>query len=155
VLDATDYFMTQQRAIEAKSSFSLGDSLAKAAIGLFSIETQTIVPMLTKAIDSITQDVVWNYVNGRDKLRQSFETGLDELRKWLIDQAHELDHTAIPIAEPRQSVMDILGPDFRYENVANENHDPGTFGPAVERERREYVDEQPGGPISQRLAGER
>jgi hypothetical protein len=48
----------------------------------------------------------------------------------------------------------VRGPDFSYGKFFSDYHDPDTYSPKVEQERRKLAEEHPEGPIHRRLRGE-
>lgn len=100
--------------------------------------------------------VLESYVNARNRLRGSFEDGLNSLRAWIDNQRSAYFSVPVPILEPMPTCTDVHSPDFSYGKFFNDGHDPDTYTPKVEQERKKFVDEKPQSesPIHRRLKGE-
>lgn len=100
--------------------------------------------------------VVGGYTDARDKLRGSYEDSVDRIGGWLEARRTDVGALGMPILEPKEFGGDVHSADFSYEKFFYEHHDPGAYAPAVERERKEYVAENPKGDgvIARRLTGE-
>jgi uncharacterized protein YukE len=100
--------------------------------------------------------VLGSYVNLRDRLRGEFEAGLGQLRNWLDNQRSVYFSLNVPILEPLPVYADVHSPDFSYAKFFNDGHDPDTYTPRVEEQRKKFAEEHPraDSPIHRRLKGE-
>lgn len=105
-------------------------------------------------VAEVELDALNDYIDSRDRLKNSFEANLDEVRRWIMNRADDLDDVAIPLKEPAKVGMDVDSPDFSYDDFYYNDHDPNVYAPEVERERTKYVEEKSNGLIAQRLRGE-
>lgn len=101
-------------------------------------------------------EVLGSYLSARDRLRGELEAGLGHLRNWLDGQRSAYFSLNVPILEPLPAYTDIRSPDFSYGKFFNDGHDPNTYTPKVEQERKESAEANPSpeGPIHRRLKGE-
>jgi hypothetical protein len=135
-------------------TFEKGSDLAKVGIEIF---LEIVKKAKPEPIDtSGALQVVDSYVRVRDRLRNSYDNGLNELKSWLGKQESAMSGNNTGILAPLPVICDIDGPRFTYTEFYNENHDPKVFGPTVEQERQKHLQEkqQPPGEIGQRLDGE-
>jgi len=142
--------MDEQDKRDTTAQVGLVGEIVDAGLSLFSAEK--LVHLLSEGIKGFIQigvktveisldaseaaEVVENYLGGRDRLRESFDSGLHELTKWIKAQDSQYRGEPIPILEPLPACVDIAGPDFRYEIFQHEDRDPGSYGPKVEQNLR-------------------
>jgi uncharacterized protein YukE len=145
--------MDEQDKRDTTAQVGLLGEIVDAGLSLFSAEK--LVQLLSEGIKGFTQigaktveisldaseaaEVVQNYLGGRDRLRESFDSGLHKLTKWIKAQDGQYRREPMPILEPLPVCVDITGPDFRYEIFQHEDRDPDTYSPKIEQQRAEIT----------------
>jgi hypothetical protein len=146
--------MTDQENRDTKADIGILGEIVSAGLSLFNLEKAVdllkeglkgFTDITTKSVEislegSAAPEVVESYIRGRNQLRESFDSGLHELAKWIKDQHSQLRGESMPILEPLPACVDITGPDFRYEIFQHEDRDPGAYGPKVEQQRAELAE---------------
>lgn len=101
--------------------------------------------------------VVDGYAWARDRLFESYENSLNQIREWIEARRKEFAELDGTLPQPLPAFADVDSPDFRYGKFFDKDHRPVDYAPEVERERRRYVHEKakPDGVIAERLAGAR
>jgi uncharacterized protein YukE len=164
--------MADQDNRDTKAEVGMLGEIVSAGLSLVSLEKAVdllkeglkgFTDITTKSVEislegSEAPDVVESYIRGRNQLRESFDSGLHELAKWIKDQDSQFRGGSMPILEPLPACLDITGPDFRYEIFQHEDRDPASYGPRVEQQRAELAEmnHRTSDPeIGRRLAGDK
>lgn len=151
--------------------FALGSEMVKLAVGaigakdpkeLKKIGIDWLKQEFEKAKNRVSIEaneatqVLRTYLDVRDHLRRSFDEGLGQLSNWLDGQRSAYFSLPVPILEPMPACTDVHEADFSYGRFFNDHHDPNTYSPKVESERKRFAAENPRheGPIHRRLKGE-
>ncbi|HEV2780833.1 MAG TPA: WXG100 family type VII secretion target [Actinophytocola sp.] len=164
--------MADQDDRDTKAQVGMLGELVKTGVNLFDVKkvgelvgkgidnfTEMGVTMVDIALDgSEAPAVVESYIRGRNELRESFDSGLTELTKWIKLQDSLYREEPMPILEPLPAYLDISGPDFRYDRFEHEDRPPDSYGPRVEQERAEIAEEERtagDSEIGRRLGGDK
>ncbi|ALG07364.1 hypothetical protein [Kibdelosporangium phytohabitans] len=160
-------------ASDKRTEFALkvGNGIAKSVIGALGDPQKAIFAVAENVLDIAVEsvvlameggklaEVVKDFTRHRDRLLDGYTAELNEVAAILVRNQEQLDAWRPMVFAPSKVNLDVDSPGFRYETFMSKEMDPARFGPAFDRERRKFTEEQqhnganPDSPIQRRLAG--